>query len=310
MNTGVRGSSKVGIFVDVSNIYLNGGQKLRYDVLRQYAEILGQVQHLNAYAAFDAERARTDREYHDRTMDFYDVLRDLGYHTDVQEVKWYQDPDSDRRYGKANSDMTMAVDLILQSRNLDRAILVTGDGDFVKPVQAVRDIGCRVELIAFDNVSQGLRREVDTYTSGYLLPELIPTNRRETLWGTPGSTVRGLCYYHQPDESFGFMAYLDKISSLTWLTDPRNPDSPYKAVFFHDTGLPEGVNPRSLPSRRIIFEFEIGQTDRGLVASNLRLAGKRAESGPAPESTSGAGNFPKSGKNSTEYTWKSKLIDS
>jgi uncharacterized LabA/DUF88 family protein len=289
------GLVKVGVFVDVSNVYSNGGQKMRFDVLRQYAQMRGSIQRLNAYVSYDAERARTDRDYGDRATGFHDVLRDLGFHTTVQEVKWYFDPDSERRYGKANTDMTMAVDLILQSRNLDLAILVTGDGDFVKPISAVRDTGCRVEVIAFNNSSTALRKEADAFISGYMIPELVPTNLRETPWGVVGSTVRGFCYYHQPDESYGFMAFLEKISPLTWLTDPRNPDSPFKAVFFHDSALPPEINPRSLPSRRMVFEFEIGQSDRGLVAEEIRLVGGRTESGPP--------------KQIAEPTWKSRLAE-
>lgn len=295
MTTNSYGFAKVGVFVDVSNVYSNGGQKMRFDVLRQYAQTRGLIQRLNAYVSYDAERARTDREYADRATGFQDVLRDLGYHTTVQEVKWYFDPDSERRYGKANTDMNMAVDLILQARNLDLAILVTGDGDFVKPMEAVRDTGCRVEVIAFDNASQALRRDADAFINGYMIPELIPANRRDTPWGSVGSTVRGVCYYHQPDESFGFFAFLDKVSPLTWLTDPRNPESPYKAVFFHDSTLPPEVNPRGLPSRRLIFEFEIGQSDRGMVAENVHLLVGRTDP-PQP-------------KPQAEPTWKSKLMD-
>jgi uncharacterized LabA/DUF88 family protein len=287
--------SKVGVFVDVSNVYSNGGQKMRFDVLRQYAQSRGIIQRLNAYVSYDSERARSDREYADRATGFQDVLRDIGFHTTVQEVKWYYDQDTERRYGKANSDMTMAVDLILQARKLDLAILVTGDGDFVKPIQAVRDMGCRVEVIAFDNSSQALRKEADAFISGFLIPELIPTNRRDTPWGSVGSTVRGLCYFHQPDDSYGFMAFLEKVSPLTWLTDPRNPDSPYKAVFFHDSNLPPEVNPRNLPSRRIVFEFEIGQSERGLVAENIRLVMSRLEQGNQ--------------KSAPEPTWKPRLVD-
>jgi uncharacterized LabA/DUF88 family protein len=289
-------SARVGVFVDVANVYSNGGQKMRFDVLRQYAHTRGMIQRLNAYVTYDAERAKTDRDYSDRAMGFHDVLRDLGFHTDVVEVKWYYDPDMDRRYGKANADMSMGVDLILQSRNLDLVILVTGDGDFVKPLQAVRDMGVRVEVIAFDNASQNLRKEADAFISGYIIPELVPTNRRDTPWGTVGSTVRGVCYYHQPDESYGFFAYLEKISPLTWLTDPRNPDSPYKAVFFHDSALPMEVNPRNLPSRRMVFEFEIAQSDRGINAENIRLMGIRTEPKPEP-------------KQQAEYTWKPRLVD-
>jgi uncharacterized LabA/DUF88 family protein len=298
VSTSNLGSAKVGVFVDVSNVYSNGGQKMRFDVLRQYAQTRGTIQRLNAYVSIDAERSRSDRDYMDRVMSFHEVLRDFGYHTDVHEVKWYYDPDSERRYGKVNTDMTMAVDLILQARNLDLVILVTGDGDFVKPMQAARDMGCRVEIIAFDNASHALRREADAFISGYLIPELVPTNRRDTPWGTVGSIVRGFCYYHQPDENFGFFSFLEKVSPLTWLTDPRNPDSPYKAVFFHDSALPPEVNPRNLPSRRMIFEFEITQSDRGINAENIRLIGssRTSELSSPPKQTG-------------EFTWKSRLVD-
>ena len=324
INQDITSSAKVGVFVDVSNVYLNGGQKMRFDVLRQYANTRGMIQRLNAYVSYDADRARSDREYAERATGFHDVLRELGFHTTVQEVKWYYDPETEKRYGKANADMTMAVDLILQARNLDLVILVTGDGDFVKPMQAARDIGCRVEVIGFDSASQILRKEADAYISGYLIPELIPANRRDTPWGTVGSTVRGICYYHQPDESYGFFSFLEKLSPLTWLTDPRNPDSPYKAVFFHDSTLPPEVNPRNLPSRRMIFEFEVDQSDRGMNANNIRLAGSRAgeifpRSRPSSNasslstSTLGAGNL-NAGNIGTsgfqeEYTWKPKLVE-
>lgn len=288
-------NAKVGVFVDVSNVYSNGGQKMRFDILRQYAAMRGLLQRLNAYVSFDAERGRSDREYYERATGFQDVLRDLGFHTTVQEVKWYFDPESERKYGKSNTDMTMAVDLILQARNLDLAILVTGDGDFVKPMQAARDMGCRVEVIGFDNTSQALRRDADAFISGYMIPELVPTNRRDTPWGSVGSTVRGFCYYHQPDESYGFFAYLDRLSPLTWLTDPRNPESPYKAVFFHDSALPQEVNPTRLPSRRMVFEFEIGQSERGINAENIRLLGSKGDPGNQ--------------RNAPEPTWKPRLVE-
>lgn len=304
MKTTELGTAKVGVFVDVSNVYSNGGQKMRFDVLRQYAQLRGVIQRLNAYVSYDAERARSDRDYADKTTGFHDVLRDLGFHTTVQEVKWYYDPESDKRYGKANADMTMAVDLILQARNLDLAILVTGDGDFAKPMQAARDMGCRVEVIAFDNASQSLRKEADAFISGFLIPELVPTNRRETPWGTVGSTVRGVCYYHQTDESYGFFAFLEKLSPLTWLTDPRNPDSPFRAVFFHDSALPPEVNPRNLPSRRIVFEFEIGQSDRGVNAENIRLVSSKSDKSSENRTDANSNQRPPA-----EPTWKSRLID-
>jgi hypothetical protein len=113
--------------------------------------------------------------------------------------------------------------------------------------------------------------------------------------------VRGFCYYHQPDESYGFFAYLDHLSPLTWLTDPRNPESPYKAVFFHDSALPQEVNPARLPSRRMVFEFEIGQSERGVNAENIRLLGSKGDSGSKVD--------PGNQRNAPEPTWKPRLVE-
>lgn len=271
------GFPKVGVFVDAANIYMNGGQKMRYDVLRHYAQAHGTIQRLNAYMTFDAERAQVDREYNDRATGWQDVVRSFGFHTTIQDVRWLIDPDTGRRYAKANADIHLVVDMISQANNLDHVILVSGDGDFVRPIQYIRNLGCRVEVIAFDNVSQDLRKETDVYTSGYMIPELLPTNRRDTPWGTVGSTVRGVCYYHKDEDDYGFLAFLEKISPLAWITDPRHPESPYKAVFFHDSILPEGVSPRSLPNRWYIFECELGQNDRGMFAEDLRLVSPKSD---------------------------------
>jgi uncharacterized LabA/DUF88 family protein len=268
--TGVR---KVGVFVDVSNIYLSGGSRMRYDVLRQYAMVHGQIQRLNAYVSFDAERAQNDREYDERSRGFHEAIRSIGFHTTVKEVRWYTDPDTGRRYGKADLDSDIVVDLTLQAPHLDYIILVSGDGDFVRPLQHVRSMGCRVEVLAFEGISKDLRREADVFTSGYMIPELLPTNRREVVWGSSGSTVRGLCSYYNQDEGYGFLVYLKTLSPLTWITDTRNPDSPYNSAFFHASDLPENFNTNQLPSRITVFEFDLLQGDKGMVGLNLRPAG-------------------------------------
>jgi uncharacterized LabA/DUF88 family protein len=189
------------VFVDSSNIFLNGGQKMRYDVLRNYAQVFGSVQRLNAYISYDAERGEDDPDYRNRAIAFQEALRAMGVHLTIKTVRWMLDSETGRRFGKANADIELVVDAISQSNHLDHVILVTGDGDFVRAVRYIRDLGCRVEVIGFDNVSTDLKMEVDGFTSGYLIPALLPTNPRAKLWGSVGWTVRGVGYYHQPDES-------------------------------------------------------------------------------------------------------------
>jgi hypothetical protein len=186
----------------------------------------------------------------------------LGYKVIVKKVRWYND-EGGRKVAKANSDLELAVDVLLQSENLDRVLIASGDGDFVRVVRALQNKGCRVEVMALDNSSRQLREEADLFISGYLIPDLIPVEGdRQADWGTVGSYVRGWCYWHHREELYGFMRYMKQIAPGLWLTDTRHPDSPYESAFFHDSNLPSGVVFEDLPNRHLIFEFQLAETDR------------------------------------------------
>ncbi len=158
--------TKVGVYIDVANLTRNGGYGMRYDVLRAFAcRDNSEPIRLNAYVSFDADRAEDDAAYRIAQFNFYSLLRDFGYKVIQKTVKWYFD-ENGRAFGKANADLDMAVDALLQSENIDRVLLATGDGDFIRVVQALQNKGCRVEIVAFENVSQDLRREADLYMSG------------------------------------------------------------------------------------------------------------------------------------------------
>jgi uncharacterized LabA/DUF88 family protein len=272
-----KSSARVGVYVDVANINRNGGYGMGYEVLREFAcRDKGEALRLNAYVSYDAEKARREAYYNQRTNSFYSVLRDFGYKVIQKEVKWFTDEDGNR-VAKANADLDLAVDALLQSENLDRVLLVTGDGDFVQVVRALQNKGCRVEVVAFKNVSSDLRREADMFVSGYLIPNLLPVEAKtgdENIWGEVEHRVRGICYYHKND--FGFMRFLKRIDQNLWMTDAKHPDSPYGTAWFHDSSLPNGlgniIGP-DLPSRKYIFEFKLmrAEHERGLRAIDIQL---------------------------------------
>ena len=194
-------------------------------------------------------------------------------------MRWYVD-ESGNRYGKANADLDLGVDALLQSEKLDRVLIVSGDGDFTRVVSALQNKGCRVEVVALDNSSSNLRQSADMFYSGYLIPNLIPTGQngereRENDWGEIGSRVRGWCYWHS-EQGFGFFRFLKRVAPGLWLTDTRHPDSPYGTAYFHDTMLPDYVNPAVLPNRNYIFEFDLEESDRGggIKATNVRIASR------------------------------------
>ena len=254
---------RVGVYVDIANMTRNGGYGLQYDVLREFA-CRGEASplRLNAYVGYDIERAKEDAVYRAAQLSFHDALREQGYKVIVKPVKWYSD-DRGNRIGKANADLDLAVDALLQSENMDRILLATGDGDFVKVVNALQNRGCRVEVVAFENVSADLRREADLYMCGYLIPGLLPTTGDRSLrWGEAGSRVRGTCYYFNPAKGFGFMRFMSCIGDGLWNVDPRQAGSPFAGAFFHISDLNGSLTADDLPSRDLIFEFDLVSAPR------------------------------------------------
>ncbi len=248
---------------------------MQFDVLREFAcHDDAEAIRLNAYVAFDPERAETEPAYYEGQRNFHSSLRDFGYKVIQKYVKRYTD-DFGNTVTKANSDLDMAVDMLLQSEKLDRVLMLTGDGDFVQVVRALQNRGCRVELVAFENISSELRREVDVFTSGYLVPNLLPiksAQRGGPAWGELNSRVRGVCYYHR-EEGYGFMRFMDHIDRDLWITDTRRKDSPYRTAYFHDTYFLDRVDPGEIPNRDIIFEFDLSKSARndGLEGKNIKI---------------------------------------
>lgn len=292
-------SARVGVFVDGTHVSLRGGHGMRYDVLREFATRDGaEALRMNLYVPFDHERARDDTGYRRGQENFCGVLRDFGYKVIQKEVRSTSD-ESGVSYLHSGTDVALTLDLLQQAESLERILLVTGDGDFVDVVRAVQSKGCRVEVIAFEQPSQSLREVADLFMSGYLVPNLLPIpgqNDREA-WGQVGSRARGVCYNHS-GKGYGFLRYLREAGPGIWITDSRHPDSPFETVFFHDSQLPRNVAFHQLPSRDLIFEFELTESDRfedDVQALNLKLVsgqvrGRPVESESERERESGPAN--------------------
>ncbi|MES9843528.1 MAG: NYN domain-containing protein [Candidatus Sedimenticola sp. PURPLELP] len=264
---------KVGVFVDAENIKFNGGYQLRYDILRRFAARNGgTLLRLNTYLAFDQERAREDPEYAKKSHIYQQMVRDYGWKIIVKHVRRFTD-DEGNVTTKANADLDLAVDAMLQVENLDLILLVTGDGDFLQVVTALQNRGCRVELLGFQNVSKQLQRQVDAFYRGYLIPDLLPfSSEPRNEWGKTGSCVRGVCTKWFPDKGYGFLRFIREVSPNLWVTDPRDPGSPYESVFCHANELAENVTPDELMNRDTIVEFHLkkSEVDEGLIATNVR----------------------------------------
>ncbi len=269
-------SLKIGVFVDAENIKLNGGFQMRYDVLRRFASRDGgSLLRLNTYLAFDRERAGTDSEYQRKSYAYQQTVREFGWKVTIKEVKRYTDEDGNVTT-KANADLDLAVDAMLQAENLDKVLLVTGDGDFLQLVNALQNRGCRVELLAFRHISGDLQRQVDAFYSGYVIPDLLPISYEpRNQWGEIGSCVRGVCAKWFPDKGYGFLRFVKTIGPHFWVTDARAEDSPYQTIFCHARELAEGISADDLLNRDNVFEFYLKDSDQKegeAAAQNVRWA--------------------------------------
>lgn len=261
-----RSSARVGVFADVPNMFRHGGQRMQYDVLREFACRDGaEPLRLNAYVTYDIERAKRDPAYREGATNFHSKLRDYGYKVVLKEVTWWKD-DAGNRVGKADAGLDLAVDILLQSEHLDRVLIASGDGDFVNVIKPLQNRGLRVEVVGLDNSAHVLREEADLFYSGFLIPNMVPIDNRAPKrqdWGEIGSRVRGTCYWYEPDRGFGYMRYLQGVLPDLWITDARHEGSPYETAFFPVAQLPATVRPQALPSRNYVFEFELAPSERG-----------------------------------------------
>jgi cold shock CspA family protein len=145
---------------------------------------------------------------------------------------------------KANADMDLAIDALLQARNLDRIILVTGDGDFLRLIIALQNMGCRVEVIGFHNVSKELREVADSYISGFLVPGLLPISGS---YGENGDQwQRGTVANFNQERGFGFFRYY-RLHQKTLQSE---------TVFFHLSKSTLGSDHFFQEPHRI-FEFRV-----------------------------------------------------
>ena len=231
---------KTGIYVDAENIRLSGGYGMRYDILVDLANAGPSVLlRANSYLAEDRARTKDDAEYRLKLYRYHDILRQCGFKIIKKYVKHFVDEEGILTT-KANADMDLAIDALLQARNLDRVILLTGDGDFIRLVLALQNMGCRVEVIAFKNVSHELKEAADSYLSGFLVPGLLPIHPDNS------ARQRGIPINYNADRGFGFMRY------YALSEDGLQPQT----VFFH-CSKSNVANDQVFLDSSNIFEFSI-----------------------------------------------------
>jgi len=250
---------KAGIFLDMENLVRNGGWGMRLDAIKELVEVQGTtILRANAYLAVDSDRERRDFEYREKSQKYRDRIRLAGFHIVHKEVKRYRNEDGTETI-KANADLDMAVDAILQAENLDYIMIGSGDGDFLRLVRALQNKGKRVDAIAFDNVSNELKRDVDYYFPGSIMPKILSSKH--------STRIRGLLDAVNQEKGFGFLS----TRSGFHVTDIE------AGIFCHISQVSENSEPISnerffeLGRNGAILEFEKNESSKGVQAVNVTV---------------------------------------
>ena len=110
---------------------------------------------------------------------FYQKLNDFGYKLYLKPVKLY-DQDDGTTKRKANCDVDMAFHLMKEKDNFERAIVLSGDGDFLSVLKHLKASGKKV--IVFGR-NQRTAKEIKQFAGGdfkdfQYLREILKMNQK------------------------------------------------------------------------------------------------------------------------------------
>ncbi|MCZ7649347.1 MAG: NYN domain-containing protein [Planctomycetota bacterium] len=151
---------RIGIFIDVQNMFYSA--KLLHQSKVDYGRLLREItgtRHLIRAIAYIVQKPDVNQS------GFHEALSRFGYELKIKELKIRPDPEG--RGGttaKGSWDVGMTIDALNMAEKLDTVILVTGDGDYVPLIEALRARGCRVEVVSFErSTANELIRAADQY---------------------------------------------------------------------------------------------------------------------------------------------------
>ena len=84
---------------------------------------------------------------HLRRVRFYLKLENFGYELHLKPVKLYEQDDGTTKR-KANCDVDMTFYLMKEKDNFKKAIILSGDGDFLPVLRYLREIGREIIILA------------------------------------------------------------------------------------------------------------------------------------------------------------------
>src|SRR3989338_5127965 len=166
MSTSQYKDQRVGIFIDVQNLYHSA--KNLYHGRVNYKELIKNLVAGRQLIRAVAYVVKSDTAVGEAA--FFEALEKEGLELRSKDLQIY--PDGTK---KADWDAGMAVDAIRMAPFLDSVILVTGDGDFCPLVDYLKwGVGRLVEVAAFRRSASGkIQESADRFINMEEIPKII-----------------------------------------------------------------------------------------------------------------------------------------
>ena len=149
-------TERIALFIDGANVYA-AAKRLGWNF--DHRKIL---EHFSAYGTL--HNAFYYTAVPDTTQNgTIDALTYMGYTVRTRPLREATDEHGDT-YRRASLDIELVTDLLTGADRYDVAVLLTGDGDFERPVEALRARGKRVVVACIPEMtSYELRNAADEY---------------------------------------------------------------------------------------------------------------------------------------------------
>ncbi|MDX6748210.1 NYN domain-containing protein [Geminicoccaceae bacterium 1502E] len=170
-------TDRIALFIDGANLY-QAARAIGFDIdYRRLLEVFSSdCRFVRAYYY----TALLDEQEYSPIRPLVDWLDYNGYTMVTKPLKEFTQATGRRKY-KGNMDVEIAVDVMEVAEHVDHVVLISGDGDFRRLVEAVQRRGVRVTVISTIRTSppmiaDELRRQADTFLD---LAELQPLIARQ-----------------------------------------------------------------------------------------------------------------------------------
>jgi uncharacterized LabA/DUF88 family protein len=174
----LRSDERTACFIDGANLY-SAARALAFDI--DYKKLLGIFREKTRLIRMFYYTALIEEQEFSPIRPLVDWLDYNGYAMVTKPAKEFTDSIGRRRI-KGNMDIELAIDMLELAPKLDHAVLMSGDGDFRRLVEAVQRHGVRVTVISTIRstppmVADDLRRQADEFIDLDKLRPLIARQR-------------------------------------------------------------------------------------------------------------------------------------